>query len=169
MDGLANPAALATGTAESLGKGTCISGTFLAAQYASAMGSIMGTNTTAAGLALAAANNANLAGCSVAAASGAPLVSAGCSLAALQTLASMHWLFLMLQAMQAVQSKEADDPCMSYAMSLYIMHFDLCINVTGRFASATGSLPLHVCRQLMVMQLHASFHLVTAASKRHSC
>lgn len=100
------------------------------------MGSVMGTNATAAGLALAAANNANLAGCSVAAASGAPLVSAGCSLAALQTLASMHWLFLMLQAMQSVQSMEAGDPCMSHAMPRYIMHFDPCSNVKGPCAYA---------------------------------
>lgn len=109
-DGLANQAALATGTAEVLGKGTCTSGTFLAAQYASAMGSIMATNTTAAGLALAAANNANLAGCSVAAASGVPLVSAGCSLAALQTLAT---------ASSALTAATGDNTALATSMAMY--------------------------------------------------
>ena len=87
-NGLANQAALATGTAESLSKGTCNGGTFLAAQYALAFGNVMAANSTAAGQALAAANNANLAGRSVAAATGIPMASAGCSLSALQTLAS---------------------------------------------------------------------------------
>lgn len=86
--GLANQAALATGTAESLSKGSCNGGTFLAAQYALALGSVMAANSTAAGQALAAANNANLAGRSVAAATGIAVASAGCSLSALQTLAS---------------------------------------------------------------------------------
>ncbi len=92
--GLANQAALATGTAESLSKGTCNGGTFLAAQYALALGSVMAANSTAAGQALAAANNANLAGRSVAAATGIPMASAGCSLSALQTLASKPELCL---------------------------------------------------------------------------
>ena len=87
-NGLANQAALATGTAENLSKGSCNGGTFLAAQYALAVGSVMTANSTAAGQALAAANNANLAGRSVAAATGIPMASAGCSLSALQTLAS---------------------------------------------------------------------------------
>jgi len=87
-NGLANQAALATGTAENLSKGSCNGGTFLAAQYALALGSVMAANSTAAGQALAAANNANLAGRSVAAATGISMASAGCSLSALQTLAS---------------------------------------------------------------------------------
>ena len=88
MSGLAEHAAVATGTAERLGGGTCNNGTFLAAQYALALGQVIDTNQPAAGLALAAAHNINLAGCVVATASGLPLVSAGCSGNALKVLAS---------------------------------------------------------------------------------
>ena len=86
--GLAPEAAVSTGTAERLGGGTCNNGTFLAAQYALAMGNLIDTNQTAAGLALASAHDINLAGCVVATATGIPLVTAGCSQNALKTLAS---------------------------------------------------------------------------------
>lgn len=91
-NGLANQAALATGTLEKLGTGTCSNGTFLAAQYALAIGSMLQTNQTAAGLALAAANNLELAGCSLAAASGIPLAEAGCSAFTQDVLSSQSFM-----------------------------------------------------------------------------
>lgn len=109
-NGLANQAALATGTAESLSKGTCNGGTFLAAQYALAFGNVMAANSTAAGQALAAANNANLAGRSVAAATGIPMASAGCSLSALQTLAT---------AQSALTAATGDATALATSMAMY--------------------------------------------------